>query len=84
MYQRLILKNIHLLNYSILKGILENQNIFLNDNEAIATVNIVKENADKLLNGDYKDSFDALKGKVSDNNYKLLYDLYFNKINKIS
>ncbi|MBO5138246.1 MAG: hypothetical protein J6B89_01230 [Bacilli bacterium] len=84
MYQRLILKNIHLLNYSILKGILENQNIFLNDNEAIATVNIVKENADKLLNGDYKDSFDTLKGKVSDNNYKLLYDLYFNKINKIS
>lgn len=84
MYQRLILKNIHLLNYNILKGILENQNIFLDDEEAIAIVNIVKENADKLLNGDYKDSFAALKGKVSDKNYELLYDLYFDKINKIS
>lgn len=84
MYQRLILKNIHLLNYNILKGILENQNIFLDDEESIAIVNIVKENADKLLNGDYKDSFDALKGKVSDKNYELLYDLYFDKINKIS
>lgn len=84
MYQRLILKNIHLLNYNILKGILENQNIFLNDAEASAVTDIIKEKANDLLKGDYKDCFDSLKSKVSDKNYQLLYNLYFEKINKIS
>lgn len=83
MYKRLILKNIHLLNFNILKGLLENKNIFLSDDDAIVVCNVIKENSNDLINGNYKDSFDLLKSKIDSNNYQLIYNLYFDMINKI-
>lgn len=84
MYQRLLLKNIHLLNYNILKGLLENKNIYLTDQEAKETTKILKENINDLLNNNYQKSFDLLKNYVSNKNYKLLYNLYEESIKKIS
>ena len=84
MYQRLLLKNIHLLNYNILKGLLENKNIYLTDQEAKETTKILKENINDLLNNNYQKSFDLLKNYVSNKKYKLLYNLYEESIKKIS
>lgn len=84
MYQRLLLKNIHLLNSNILKGLLENKNIYLTDEESKITTSILKQNVSDLLSGNYKESFNQLKQNVSEKNYKLLYNLYFESIKKIS
>lgn len=80
MYENFIKNNINLLTPSITKKFLQKKGIFINDSEALMITNIAKQNWNDLYNKNYQNAFSLLKGKVSEETYQKLLNLYLTTI----
>ena len=75
MNKKLIKLYIDKLNIDNIKTFLNNNNIYLTNNENIILYNEIKKNWEKVLNNDESSIFE-LSNKIDKYNYQKLYKLY--------
>ena len=75
MNKKLIKLYIDKLNIDNIKTFLNNNNIYLTNNENIILYNEIKKNWEKVLNNDESSIFE-LSNKIDKDNYQKLYKLY--------
>lgn len=73
--KKLIKLYIDKLNIDNIKTFLNNNNIYLTNNENIILYNEIKKNWEKVLNNDESSIFE-LSNKIDKDNYEKLYKLY--------